>query len=63
MRPRFLCAVIHLAYPGSPGGPVDRCALQRLGEITDKHDTYVVFRAVENRVAMVKADGGYVLPL
>jgi apolipoprotein N-acyltransferase len=33
------------------------------GEITDKHDTHVVFRAVENRVAMVKADGGYVLPL
>jgi apolipoprotein N-acyltransferase len=33
------------------------------GEITDKHDTHVVFRAVENRVAMVKADGGYDLPL
>ncbi len=24
-----------------------------------KHYTHVVFRAVENRVAMVKADGGY----
>lgn len=27
--------------------------------IADKHYTHVVFRAVENRVAMVKADGGY----
>lgn len=27
--------------------------------IADKHFTHVVFRAVENRVAMVKADGGY----
>lgn len=29
------------------------------GSIADKHYTHVVFRAVENRVAMVKADGGY----
>lgn len=27
--------------------------------IADKHYTHVVFRAIENRVAMVKADGGY----
>ncbi len=27
--------------------------------IADKHYTHVVFRAVENRVAMVKADGGW----
>lgn len=27
--------------------------------IADKHFSHVVFRAVENRVAMVKADGGY----
>ena len=27
--------------------------------IADKHYTHVVFRAVENRVAMVKADGGF----
>lgn len=27
--------------------------------IADKHYTHVVFRAVENRIAMVKADGGY----
>ncbi|HEY9121730.1 MAG TPA: nitrilase-related carbon-nitrogen hydrolase [Brevefilum sp.] len=29
------------------------------GGIADKHYTHVVFRAIENRVAMVKADGGY----
>jgi len=29
------------------------------GAIADKHYTHVVFRAIENRVAMVKADGGY----
>jgi apolipoprotein N-acyltransferase len=29
------------------------------GTIADKHYTHVVFRAIENRVAMVKADGGY----
>lgn len=29
------------------------------GGIADKHFTHVVFRAIENRVAMVKADGGY----
>jgi len=29
------------------------------GTIADKHYTHVVFRAVENRVAMVKADGGF----
>lgn len=29
------------------------------GSIADKHYTHVVFRAVENRVAMVKADGGF----
>jgi apolipoprotein N-acyltransferase len=29
------------------------------GSIADKHYTHVVFRAIENRVAMVKADGGY----
>ncbi len=29
------------------------------GSIAEKHYTHVVFRAVENRVAMVKADGGY----
>ena len=29
------------------------------GSIADKHFTHVVFRAVENRVAMVKADGGF----
>ncbi len=29
------------------------------GSIADKHYSHVVFRAVENRVAMVKADGGY----
>ncbi len=29
------------------------------GAITYKHYTHLVFRAVENRVAMVKADGGY----
>ncbi len=29
------------------------------GGIADKHYTHVVFRAVENRVAMVKADGGF----
>jgi len=27
--------------------------------IADKHYTHVVFRAIENRVAMVKADGSY----
>lgn len=27
--------------------------------IADKHFNHVVFRAIENRVAMVKADGGY----
>ncbi len=27
--------------------------------IADKHYTHVVFRAVENRVAMIKSDGGY----
>ncbi len=29
------------------------------GGIADKHYTHVVFRAIENRVAMVKADGGF----
>jgi len=29
------------------------------GSIADKHYTHVVFRAIENRVAMVKADGSY----
>ena len=29
------------------------------GSIADKHYTHVIFRAVENRVAMVKADGGF----
>ncbi len=29
------------------------------GSIANKHYTHVVFRAVENRVAMVKADGGF----
>ena len=29
------------------------------GGIADIHYTHVVFRAIENRVAMVKADGGY----
>lgn len=29
------------------------------GGIADKHYTHVVFRAIENRTAMVKADGGY----
>lgn len=29
------------------------------GSIADKHFTHLVFRAVENRVALVKADGGY----
>lgn len=29
------------------------------GSIADKHYTHVVFRAIENRVAMVKADGGF----
>lgn len=29
------------------------------GEIAESHYTHVVFRAIENRVAMVKADGGY----
>ncbi len=29
------------------------------GAIADKHYTHVVFRAVENRVAMVKADGSF----
>lgn len=29
------------------------------GAIADKHFSHVVFRAIENRVAMVKADGGY----
>jgi apolipoprotein N-acyltransferase len=29
------------------------------GSIAEKHYTHVVFRAVENRVAMVKADGGF----
>jgi apolipoprotein N-acyltransferase len=29
------------------------------GSIADKHYSHVVFRAVENRVAMVKSDGGY----
>ena len=29
------------------------------GSIADKHYTHVVFRAVENRIAMVKADGGF----
>ena len=29
------------------------------GTIADKHYTHVVFRAIENRVAMVKADGGF----
>jgi len=29
------------------------------GSIADKHYTHVVFRAVENRVAMVKADGSF----
>ena len=29
------------------------------GTIADKHYTHVVFRAVENRLAMVKADGGF----
>ena len=29
------------------------------GGIADKHFTHVVFRAIENRAAMVKADGGY----
>lgn len=29
------------------------------GGIADKHYSHVVFRAIENRVAMVKADGGY----
>jgi len=29
------------------------------GSIADKHFTHVVFRAVENRVALVKADGGF----
>lgn len=29
------------------------------GSIADKHYTHVVFRAIENRVAMIKADGGY----
>jgi apolipoprotein N-acyltransferase len=29
------------------------------GSIAEKHYTHVVFRAVENRIAMVKADGGY----
>ncbi len=32
---------------------------QDWGAIADKHYTHVVFRAVENRVAMVKADGGF----
>ncbi len=27
--------------------------------IADKHYTHVVFRAIENRAAMVKADGSY----
>ena len=29
------------------------------GAIAEKHYAHVVFRAVENRVAMIKADGGY----
>jgi apolipoprotein N-acyltransferase len=29
------------------------------GSIADKHYTHVVFRAIENRVAMVKADGSF----
>jgi len=29
------------------------------GSIADKHFTHAVFRAVENRVAVVKADGGF----
>ena len=29
------------------------------GSIAQKHYTHVVFRAIENRVAMVKADGGF----
>lgn len=29
------------------------------GGIADKHYTHIVFRAIENRVAMVKADGGF----
>lgn len=29
------------------------------GAIANKHYSHVVFRAIENRVAMVKADGGY----
>lgn len=29
------------------------------GSIAEKHYTHVVFRAVENRIAMVKADGGF----
>jgi apolipoprotein N-acyltransferase len=29
------------------------------GSIADKHYTHVVFRAIENRVAMIKADGSY----
>jgi len=29
------------------------------GSIADKHYSHVVFRAIENRVAMIKADGGY----
>ena len=29
------------------------------GSIADKHYTHVVFRAIENRLAMVKADGGF----
>jgi apolipoprotein N-acyltransferase len=29
------------------------------GSIAEKHYTHVVFRAVENRVAMIKADGGF----
>jgi apolipoprotein N-acyltransferase len=32
---------------------------QDWGSIADKHFTHVVFRAVENRVAMVKADGSF----
>ncbi|PKO11895.1 MAG: hypothetical protein CVU39_26880 [Chloroflexi bacterium HGW-Chloroflexi-10] len=29
------------------------------GSIADKHYSHVVFRAIENRIAMVKADGGF----
>ncbi|MBA4385510.1 MAG: hypothetical protein C0410_12300 [Anaerolinea sp.] len=29
------------------------------GSIADKHYSHVVFRAIENRVAMIKADGGF----